>query len=125
MVNRLAGPWLMELDDDSLAVSPAEVEGEVWDRLVARLAVPAEASPASGPRQPPSTLCRRQVVADIERLVAQLVAEVDRLLERFDPALAPTARDSGSWTKAQRASLLAHASGALVERTDAPAPERA
>jgi hypothetical protein len=112
----------MELDDAS-ATSPAE--GEVWDRLVARLAEPGEPLPMAGTRQPTSTLSRRQVVADIERLVAQLMAEVDRLLERFDPALASAARDAGSWTKAQRASLLAHASGTLIERSDAPAPERA
>jgi hypothetical protein len=120
-VNRLAGPWLMELDD-SLAVSPAETEGEAWDRLAAQLAEAGE--PVAGTRQPTGTLSRRLVVADVERLVAQLMAEVDRLWERIDPALAPADRDGVSWSRAQRASLLAHASGTLIERSDAPVPER-
>jgi hypothetical protein len=122
-VNRLAGPWLMELDD-ALAVSAAATEGDFWDRLAAQLVEPADATELPDVRPPQAALCRRHVVADVERLVGQLISEVDRLLERFDPALASPAGNSASWTKAQRASLLAHASSALIERGDTPYPER-
>ncbi len=112
----------MELDN-TLAVSPADVHGEIWDLLVARLSQPAGDAASSTGQTRSETFCRREVGADVERLVTQLLAEVDRLLAQFDPALGSAARSAEGWSAAQRASLLAHASGALVECHQSPVPK--
>ena len=103
--------------DDALAGSPADAE--FWDRLAARLLppIPPGESLANNPLERASL---RRVTADVERLIHQLLAEVDRALVHFDPSLAPQrVRNS-----AERASLLAHAAGPLIETVDAVSPER-